>query len=401
MNILDFIRRGILIATIAFSTSMAWAQDAAKVATADNSFAFDLFRKIASAQPEKNIFISPLSVSSVLLMIANGAAGDTRTELAGALHIGQIAPPGVNAACKALDASLDSETNAVLTIANGIWCQQDCRLKPGFIDDNKNFFGAELASVDFKIPASAEAINAWADRQTHGRIQDVVQYPFPSMTRLVLANAIYFKGRWAEPFDRGRTEKGSFRPAGGAVKNVMMMSQQKEFDYVENERFQAVRLPYAGNRLGMYLFLPATNSDAARVAADLTGDGWQSTVSGFRERKGLVEVPRFKLDYDVVLNESLQALGMKQAFDPNKANFSAMADEPLFIGLVKQKSYVAVDEEGTEAAAVTVGLMRTTAIRMNEPPPFRMIVDRPFFFVIADRQTQAILFMGIVNDPVN
>lgn len=385
-----------VLAVSAFTVS---AQDASRLADADNNFAFDLFKQIAAAGPGNNLFISPLSVSSALQMMANGAAGDTRTEMDRALKTTGLPPQTLDAACKELMQSLNSETNATLTLANGIWYQNVFRLKPGFIAANKDFFGAELAAVDFQDPSAAKTINDWADAKTRGKVQNVVQFPFPPLTKVVLANAIYFKGKWAEPFDRGRTEKADFHPEGSGVKKVMTMSEQRDFIYSENDVFQAVRLAYAGNRLDMYLFLPSTNFAPRQLVDGFVGDGWKTAISRFTTRKGLLEFPRFKMDYEIALNSPLQALGIKQAFDPGSADFSAMADERISISEVKQKSYVAVDEEGTEAAAVTTGMMRANSIQMNQPPPFRMIVDRPFFFVIADRQTQAILFMGIVSDP--
>jgi serpin B len=386
---------------IAFSTSTVSAQDPEKLAAANNGFAFDLLRQIEREQPGENIFISPFSVSTALQMAGDGAAGETKTEMQRVLKTDGLEPAELNAACKSLDQSLNSQTNVVLSLANGIWHQNKFQLKPAFVSDNRNFFGAELAGVDFEDPKSAGIINDWADKKTRGKIQNVVQFPFGQNTRLILASAIYFKGKWENPFDKGGTKPRAFHMAGGESRQTPMMSQQRRFSYQDNGDFQAVRLSYAGGRLQMYLFLPAANSSPQQLLDGLDGGNWRDKIlPQFAGREGTLVFPKFKINYDVTLNEPLKGLGMKRAFDPQNADFSAMADEPLFISKVKQKSFVEVDEEGTEAAAVTTVVMTATMAQLNPPKPFEMIVDRPFVFVIADEQTRSILFMGIVNDPM-
>jgi serpin B len=373
------------------------SSDQAGLAAANTGFAFDLLKQIANVQPRANVFISPFSVSSVLQMVANGAAGDTRTEMQRVLKTTDLPPEILNAAVKNLNQSLDSQTNVILNLANAIWFQEGLQLKPGFVATNRQFFKAELAPVDFQKSESAKIINDWADKSTRGKIKDVVQWPFDPLTRVILANAIYFKGNWERPFDKSRTKPEDFHLAGGGEKQVPMMEPGGHFDYQEGDGFQAVRLPYAGARLQMYLFLPDTNSNPAKLLAGLNSNMWRDKIiPGFRNREGTLLFPRFKIEYDVLLNDPLQALGMRHAF--GDADFSAMANERLFISQVKQKSFVEVNEEGTEAAAVTTVVMKSMAI-MQPIQPFKMVVNRPFFFVIGDNQTQAILFMGLVYDP--
>lgn len=192
-----------------------------------------------------------------------------------------------------------------------------------------------------------------------------------------------------------------FHLFNGGTKQMPMMSQRKTFSYQEGNGFQAVQLPYAGNRLQMVLFLPAANSSPQKLLADFSGKNWSDRIlPQFADREGFLAFPKFKINYDILLNKTLQTLGMRLAFNYNAAGFLAMADDPeLAVQEVKQKSFVAVDEEGTEAAAVTTVIM--TGHAMLPPPsnPFEMIVDRPFLFAIADSQTQTILFIGIVNNP--
>lgn len=377
-----------------------WAEpsaDQAKLAAANTGFAFGLLRQIAAEKPGANLFISPFSVSSVLQMVAAGAAGDTKTEMERVLKTTGLPPETLDAAANDLNQSLNAQTNVILNLANAIWFQEGMHLKPGFVAINSRYFQAKLAPVDFRKPQSAQTINAWADNRTHGKIRDVVQWPFDPLTRVILANAIYFKGRWNRPFEKGATKPRPFHLSNGSQKPVPAMWQRGRFSYQEGDGFQAVRLPYAGGRLQMYLFLPNTNSDPAKLLATLDNDAWRDRiVPGFREREGTLAFPRFKLDYEVNLNDPLKALGMRHAFED--ADFSAMASEPLFVSQVKQKSFVEVNEEGTEAAAVTTVWMKSAAI-MQPIEPFEMLVNRPFFFVIGDSETQSILFMGLVYDP--
>ena len=388
---------GVLLCFASLIVLVASPADQEKLAMANTGFAFDLLKQIAGEQPNANVFISPFSVSSVLQMVANGAAGDTKTEMQRVLKTTGLAPDSLNAACKDLNESLNSQTNVILNLASAIWFQEGIHLKPGFVATNSRFFHAGLAPVDFQKPASAQIINDWADNSTHGKIKDVVQWPFDPLTKVILANAIYFKGQWAHPFDKSATKPRAFHLARGETKPTPMMWQRKTFDYQEGDGFQAVRLPYAGGRLQMYLFLPNPSSSPAKLLAGMDSNTWRDKIlPGFRDREGTLAFPRFKLEYDVVLNDPLEALGMRHAFDD--ADFSAMASEHLFVSRVKQKSFVEVNEEGTEAAAVTTGVM-AAGIAMEPPKPFEMIVDRPFFCVIGDGKTQSILFMGLVFDP--
>jgi serpin B len=373
--------------------------DPAKLAVANTGFAFDLLQQIVKEQPDANVFISPFSVSTVLQMVGNGAAGETRTEMQSVLKTTGLPAGPLNEECRNLNQSLTSLPDVTLNLANGIWYQKKFQLKPAFVAENKNYFLAELAGVDFSKSKSADIINGWAEKQTRGKIKDVVQFPFPPLTRVILANAIYFKGKWVKPFEKNQTRPQAFYRPGGE-KQVPLMRQRGHFSYQEGDGFQAVELPYAGGRLRICVFLPATNSNPAKLLADLNSDTWRDKIlPRFTDHEGTLALPRFKIEYKIVLNEPLKALGMHQAFD-SRADFSAMADtrEVLYVSEVWQKSFVDVNEEGTEAAAVT-GVRMTTLAAMRPLQPFEMIVDRPFLFVIGDEQTQSILFMGVVYDP--
>ena len=406
MNIMNILKTnirkssfGILLCFAGLTALAASPADQEKLATANTAFAFDLLKQIVKEQPDTNVFISPFSVSTALQMVANGAAGGTKVEMQRVLKTTGLPAETLNTACKDLNRSLNSQTNVILNLANAIWYKKEIQLKPEFVSVNQQFFQAELGGVDFTKPESAQTINNWADNSTHGKIKQVVRWPFDPLTRVILANAIYFKGKWDRPFDKQATKDHAFNVLpGGTPKPVPMMWQRGHFSYQQDDGFQVVRLPYAGGHLQMYLFLPDTNSSPAKLLADLNADMWRDKIlPQFQDKEGTLALPRFKLDYGVTLNDPLKALEMRQAFVVD-ADFSAMADEPLFVSEVKQKSYVEVNEEGTEAAAVTTVTMRATGVLRPEKP-FEMIVDRPFLFVIGDDSTKSILFMGVVFDP--
>jgi serine protease inhibitor len=405
MNFNSFFKIGrtVLFAALTLLASrqmmVASGADQQNLVTANNGFAFDLTAQIAKGQTDANLFISPFSVSSALQMVENGATGQTKAEMQQVLHTADLTSAIANPAFKELNQQLVSRKGVTLNLANGIWFKQGFHILPVFVADNKNYFKAELAAVDFENPKSAQTINDWAEKQTQGKIKDIVQYPFDPYTRVILADAIYFKGKWITPFDKSQTKLRDFHLPLGKVNSIPMMVQSREFGYQEASDFQAVRLFYEG-RFQMEVFLPAKNSNPLKLLESFkTAGNWQNNIEpGFNGRQGTLMLPKFKMEYAVRLNEPLETLGMKRAFSII-AEFPAMAEEPLYISEVKQKSFVDVNEEGTEAAAVTEVAVMAGAAPMNPPKPFEMIVDRPFLFVISDDATDSILFIGIVNDP--
>jgi serine protease inhibitor len=375
------------------------ATDQQRLVSANTAFAFALMNRVAQAQPGANVFLSPFSVSSALQMAGNGAAGDTKSEMQQVLKTGGLSAASLNSACSNLDQQFAGRKDVTLSLANGLWYQHGFHLKPAFVEENKSFFQAKLAGVDFANPQSAKTINAWADEKTEGKIKELDQFPFPPLTRLILANAIYFKGEWVEPFKKSNTHPRDFHLPNGQSRPTPMMARTGYVVYQETPDFQAVELPYKGG-LQMELFLPSTNSNPQKLLAAFAASGhWQKDIqSGFSHRDGSVILPKFKLESDLQLNESLKALGIKSAFAVD-ADFSGIADERMFISEVRQKSFVDVNEAGTEAAAVTTVRVTALATQLASPIAFVMLVDRPFLFMITDDPSGTILFMGIVNDP--
>lgn len=389
--------------TANLQTTFAADADLSQLAAADNTFAFKLLKQIADKTPDGNVFISPYSAATALQMTANGAAGQTKTEMQSALEISGLSPATLDAATKAAAGLMDSQdTNLILTTANALWYRQGAGIKPGFLADNQKTFASTIKPLNFSdVPAAEAAINQWASDQTHGRITGIANGLIdPLYTDLVLANAIYFKGKWEDPFEKSSTRNRPFHPATGAAKDMPMMQMSKTFTYRKGSGYQAVRLPYLGGDLAMYVFLPDPGSSPAKLLKIMNGDTWQRvTMPGFGAEDGTLVLPKFKLEDTYDLNGPLAALGMKTAFNRKQADFSGAFSDQHFISNVRQKTFVEVAEEGTEAAAVTIIAMPTSAaIEMPPPKRFEMIVDRPFLFTIVDARSELILFMGVVNE---
>lgn len=374
----------------------------ADVAAANNDFGARLFKQLA-AEPGKNVFISPLSISLALAMTYNGAQDATRDAMAATLGMGGMSLDAVNTGFSRLAAETISKDSAArLAIANSLWARQDIAFRKDFLERTTMHYDARIEPVNFMSPGALGTINGWVREKTMGRIDNLVKADdLTPDTLLILINAIYFKGVWQTQFDKANTADKPFTLDDASVKNVPMMDRRGEFDYAETPLFQAVRLPYGDGRLAMQVFLPRQGTTLASLCARLSGAAWRDWLAGLRNRKGHLALPRFKMEYEAELNEPLTTLGMGIAFSRTAADFKGMADihERICIDKVRHKSFVEVNEEGTEAAAATsVGMMRVTSV-MPEQPPFEMIVDRPFLFAIADTQTGALVFLGALYQP--
>lgn len=365
--------------------------DVSSVASANTRFGFKLLHDLQEREPGGNIFISPLSISIALTMTYNGAVGETERAMAEVLEIDALDLSTINHSNRALRNSLeDPDPKVEISIANSIWYRQGIVFNPDFLERNRSFFGAVVAALDFSSPQATSTINEWVDTNTNGKIEKIVDRISPQ-TLLFLINAIYFKGNWQDEFDPSRTRQGIFHLTDGSEKRVQMMRREGEYPYLRGENFEATSLPYGDGHMSMYIFLPSRDSNLNRFLRNLDAENWEGWISQFQNRQHEMVLPRFKLEYEVRLNEALEALGMGIAFGGG-ADFSGMGPS-LFISEVKHKTFVEVNEEGTEAAAVTavVGVK-------SLPPAFR--IDRPFFFAIYDADTETILFMGTVTEPM-
>jgi len=366
--------------------------------TANTQFGFKLFQILWQQEEEENIFISPTSIAYALAMTYNGASGETQQEMTTALGWQNMSLTEINSAWQILGEQLSNiDPEIQLNIANSLWLREGFSFLPQFLENNQTFYNAKVETLDFTKPDAPNIINGWVKENTGGKIEEIVDSLSPDDV-LFLINAIYFKGTWTTEFDKKLTTEQPFYLSDNETKPVSMMSQEGNFNYLENEQFQAISLPYGNKSLSMYIFLPKENSNLATFYPELNAENWEKWMSEFRNKKGFIKLPSFKLEYDVELNSVLQKLGMEKMFEGGKADFSQMTTNPVYINQVKHKTFVEVNEEGTEAAAVTsIGIRATSALPTEEN--FTMIVDRPFFFAIRDNQTGTILFMGSIIEP--
>ena len=371
-----------------------------RVVTANTKFGFNLFNEIRKTEQDKNIFISPFSISIALAMTLNGASGETQQAMTDTLQLQGLNSESINVGYAGLRQTLlTSDPKVTLAIANSLWARQGFSFKPDFLQRNTQFFGAEISTLDFDDPSASKTINQWVDTNTNGKIQKIVSDHIDPLTVLFLINAIYFKGPWQEEFDPSKTQESPFYLANGDEKQVPMMKQQLRHPYYQGENFQAISLAYGDGQMRMYIFLPDRESDLNAFFENLNFERWEDWMSQFHSQDVSLVMPKFKLEYSKTLNDTLKALGMETAFDANLADFSRMASSEfgnLYIEKVVHKTFVEVNEEGTEAAAATSVQVGVTSL---PPPPISFIVDRPFFFAIRDNETKMVLFMGVLMEP--
>jgi len=369
------------------------------IAAAAGDFGLDLFKSISSsADQDENLFISPLSVSMALGMTMNGADSNTYTAMRNTLGFEGLSEKEINAAYKSLITLLmQADPKAIFEIANSIWYRDQFTINPLFIETNRTFFDATILPKNFNDPATVKAINDWVSDKTHGKITEIIDEIDP-MTLMFLINAIYFKGTWQYEFERDKTVEAPFYLINDQTGTCQLMQIEGDFNYYADETVQIIDLPYGDGNFSMTVFLPRANNILDEFIAGLDLLRWQNYIEVLDTTSVLLELPKFKLEYKLTLNAVLKKLGMGVAFEPGQADFSRIVDDvDLFISKVLHKTFVQVDEEGTEAAAVTVVEMRYTSIE----PPARtaMRVDRPFMFVLRERQSGTILFMGKILNP--
>jgi serpin B len=301
------------------------------------------------------------------------------------------------ASAELLQSLKSSDPKVSLEIANSLWARQGMRFKEDFLARDREFYKAEISTLNFSDPQAADTINKWVSANTKGKIDKIVDQIDP-MQVMYLINAVYFKGQWQKRFESSKTQSQDFHLLGGQQKQVPMMSQSGDYRYLRGDKFQALNLPYGNGGVSMVIFLPDPNSSLDEFLKDLSYEKWEEWLNAFGNAPGDVKLPRFKMDYENSLNQALTDLGMGVAFTPG-ANFGGLrAERDVFISEVKHKAVVEVNEEGTEAAAATSVGLQLTSVRV-EPQRFTFVADRPFLMAIRDSQTGAILFMGAVMEP--
>jgi serine protease inhibitor len=375
------------------------ASSSLDVSQSYNGFGFTLFGSLIQQNAGKNTFISPTSIALALAITTNGAAGSTQASMRKTLGASGGSVADFNASNKALMAELTNPGRDLqFTIANALWLNKRFTLVPAFVTTSRDVFSATAQDLPFGDASAAQTINEWVDKNTNGRIPEIVDSTSPDDV-LVITNAIAMKAKWLVPFDKNDTRDAPFETGSGGRVTVSMMSRNGGFAYADTGGWQVARLPYRGDRFAMYVLLPHKGSALADALKSFDRTAFDRAISGLSEQRIAFAMPRYTATYKVELNEPLAHLGMSQAFDPGAADFSNLVEPPqrAYISLVVHRAFVRVDEEGTEAAAATAVTMRATAIMM--PPEKRMIVDRPFLMAIRDDQTKQILFLGAIYKP--
>ncbi len=387
-----------------------------------NGFTFELYRTLLDDRPDKNFIGSPVSVSVALAMTHAGARGDTRSQMREVLRYtledealhgafdtlqqelaerGEDVNPAASAGEKYGDE--DDPVPFELSLVNALWGQEDVPFKDQYLDVLTASFGAGFQEVDYTADPEAvrQEINGWVAGETNERIENLLPAgAVDAQTRLVLVNAIYFLANWNHPFEVSATERESFAALDGGEHEVPMMQGNRSWQYAEVDGTQAVELPYVGDEVSMLVILPPAGAFES-YERSFDGETLAELVGALESREGSVELPRFEYETSVTMGDTLEAMGMRAAFDLAEADFGDMAQLDqmggnLFIDQVYHDAYIGVDEEGTEAAAATGVVVSVTSAPMD---PFAFTADRPFLFVIQDRKTETVLFLGRVVDP--
>lgn len=358
---------------------------------ANSGFTFDIFREINKEDKDKSVFISPLSISTALSMTYQGARGTTKDSMTKALGYTGLSLETINDSYKNLLSYLKGADKKVqLNISNSIWLRKGEIIKEEFIAINQNVFDALIEELDFSLDSAPSEINKWVDGATKGKIKEIVNGPIPNDTLMYLINAIYFKGDWTDKFDKNKTFKAEFRQGNGEKQQIDMMSRNGKIEYGEGTDYQVVRLPYGNENIAMYCILPDETIEINDFINSISLDKWSDIKGAIVKRNDvLIQIPRFKLEYGIKeLNDSLHRLGMAEAFS-DYADFTGIS-ENIAISKVSHMAVIEVNEEGSEAAAVTV--VEVTATAAMDPISF--IADRPFLFIIEDKESETILFIG-------
>ena len=370
-----------------------------RLVEAGNDFGVKLFREVVQRDPGNNVFISPLSVSMALGMTLNGASGSTFDAMQTTLELTGLTEDEINQSYRSLiDLLVQLDPHVKFQIANSIWYRQGMSFEPDFIKLDKTYFDALVQALNFDDPNAKDIINAWVNEKTNGRIDQIVDAINPEHV-MFLINAVYFKGIWTYQFDPAQTQDDRFNAADGSQAPCQMMHVAGDFSYFANASFQAIELPYGDAGFSMVILLPRVPSQMDSLIGAITPETWAAWMGSFSTHAVQLSLPKFTLRYDLTMNDVLASLGMEIAFT-GRADFTRMyRPGHLCISRVKHKTFVQVDEEGTEAAAVTSVEVSVTSGTGGGVIPIPMRVDHPFVFAIHENGSQTILFIGKVLLP--
>ncbi|MDW0108545.1 serpin family protein [Sporosarcina aquimarina] len=360
---------------------------------------------VPKAKPDDNgnVFVSPVSLLMALSMLQNGAEGQTKEEIIKAMQATGMDAESINRAnASLLNHIQHSADDLTLQTANSIWVNDQYTLQDKFKKITHDYYLAEAEAIDSSNPKSADRMNEWVQKATNNKIGEIVQSPLDDSLVLFLLNAVYFKASWTYPFDESLTKNDEFQLTDGSVTEVPFMQLNEELPYLETEQFQAVSLPYGeqGN-MKMDIYVPKEGHSIDGVLSSWTAENRENWNDSFEGRPGSVRLPKFQLDYEVLLNDVLQELGMEKAFSDD-AELGTLVEEEkerLVVSKVLQKTYLSVDEKGTEAAGVTSIAIDTTSAPAGEP--FEFNADKPFFLTIRDQKADILLFAGKISNPAS
>lgn len=372
-----------------------------KFAEQNNDFGLDLYHRLRT-QPG-NVFFSPYSIASALAMVSTGARNETEAQMIKCLHLSTDQQRNTTLHRDLMTSLLHQPKGYDIRVANALWGQNAHPFKGDFVTGLQRSFRAEGRTLDFAGEAeqSRATINQWVERQTNQKIKDLLPAgSITGLTRLVLTNAIYFKGTWQTPFNKSATRPADFFITGDDKVKTEMMARTASMRYSENDLFQALELPYAGDRLSMVILLPRKRNNLADAETQLNSSMVSQLVQKMTSPKVILNLPRIKTTYEKSLSSTLKSMGMTDAFDAGKADLSGIdGTRELSISEVYHKAFCEINEEGTEAAAATGVVVARAAAPINQPPPVEFKADHPYLYMIRDRQTGSILFMGRVADP--
>lgn len=377
----------------------ALSPDERAVLTANNSFAFGILRETVAGETEPNVLLSPLSASLALSIALNGADGTTHDEMRAALGFGDDDLARINAANESLtELLLGLDRSVDVRIGNSIWARDGFPFRQSFIDTARRWYSAQVTTLDFSAATAAPTINEWVDRATNGRISEIVEAPIAPELVMFIINAVYFKGSWRDRFDRALTRDAPFALADGGTRMVRMMNRSgPAYYHSASDGTQILEQVYSRGAFAMTIVLPPEGTDVDDIVAALDQDTWDAWMAALRETDADISMPRYRVEYRTLMNDALQSLGMTSAFVPGGADFTRMSElgRALYISRVLQKTYMDVNEEGTEAAAVTSVEIGVTSMPVRP----RIVVDRPFIVAIRERFSGAIMFIGRIAQP--
>ncbi len=362
----------------------------------NNTFGFELLKKLQATDPDGNLFVSPLSIAAALSMTLNGAAGDTKTAMQQTMNLSDWEIQQLNSAWSCLlEVMPQLDADVDVNIANSIWYRQGYSVRQEFLDANTQNYNSEVAALDFGDPAALTTINGWVDQKTNGLIKTILS-EIPANAVMYLINAIYFKGAWKHEFDPTYTNDATFYLEDGTQKTIRMMTHgETKLPYFATATFEAVDLAYADSVFSMSIFLPKVGVSVNDLANTLSESNWNTWLASFQTQELFFSMPKFKMSYREKLNRTLTEMGMGIAFRDD-ADFSGInGTGGIYIDEAIHKSFIEVNEEGTEAAAVTsIGIVETS---LPSIPVF--YADRPFLFAIRENKTGSILFVGKLMNP--